>query len=171
MSDAYPQYEFQRITDITVEDIGRMGAKAVAIDLDNTTVFDSSFRFPRGVKDWVHGIRDAGIPMIILSNTYTFRAWILAQKLGGLDWLSMADKPHTEGYRRAAEILGVDVSEIAMIGDRLFTDVMGANKAGAISVKVEPFEPEKLLAGHYRRVRAQERAYLERRKKGKRDEP
>ena len=68
-------------------------------------------------------------------------------------------------FFKAAKILNVDISELAMIGDRLFTDVMGANNAGAISIKVDPFEPEKLFAEKFRKERKKEREYMEKRRK------
>ncbi len=165
MHDAYPDYEYKRITDITLDDLYNMGAKAVAVDLDNTTVLDSTLHAPGGVKEWLQTVRAAGFPVIIISNTYPIRAWMLSKKFGKLPWISMADKPHTSAFFKAAKMLNIDVSDMVMIGDRLFTDVMGANKAGAISVKVEPFEPEKLFAAKFRRERKKEHEYLEKRRK------
>lgn len=167
MHDAYPQYEYNRITDITLEDLRNMGAKAVAVDLDNTTVLDSTMHSPGGVREWLRDVRAAGFPVIIISNTYPIRAWWLSKKFGRLPWISMADKPHTSAFFKAAKMLRVEVNELAMIGDRLFTDVMGANKAGAISIKVEPFAPEKLFAEKFRKERKKEREYMEKRRKEK----
>lgn len=165
MHDAYPDYEYKRITDITIEDLHNMGAKAVAVDLDNTTVLDSTLRAPGGVKEWLQNVRAAGFPVIIISNTYTIRAWMLSKKFGKLPWISMADKPHTGAFFKASKMIGVPVEDIAMIGDRLFADVMGANKAGAISIKVDPFAPEKLFAKKFRKERKKEHEYLEKRRK------
>lgn len=165
MHDAYPDYEYKRITDITIDDLHNMGAKAVAVDLDNTTVLDSTMHAPGGVKEWLNNVRQAGFPVIIISNTYAIRAWLLSKKFGKLPWISFAEKPHTAAFFKAAKILNVDISELAMVGDRLFTDVMGANKAGAISIKVDPFEPEKLFAEKFRKERKKEREYMEKRRK------
>lgn len=165
MHDAYPDYEYKRITDITIEDLYKMGAKAVAVDLDNTTVLDSTLHAPGGVKEWLRDVRAAGFPVIIISNTYPIRAWLLSKKFGRLPWISFAEKPNTGAFFKAAKRLHVNVEDMAMIGDRLFTDVMGANKAGAISIKVDPFEPEKLFAKKFRKERKKEHDYLEKRRK------
>ncbi len=165
MPDAYPDYEYKRITDITLDDLRNMGAKAVAVDLDNTTVLDSTLHAPGGVKEWLQTVRAAGFPVIIISNTYPIRAWMLSKKFGKLPWISFAEKPNTAAFFKASKMLGVKVEDMAMIGDRLFTDVMGANKAGAISIKVDPFEPEKLFAEKFRKERKKEREYLEKRRK------
>ena len=165
MHDAYPDYEYKRITDITISDLYNMGAKAVAIDLDNTTVLDSTLHAPGGVKEWLQNVRAAGFPVIIISNTYPIRAWLLSKKFGNLPWISFAEKPNTSAFFKAAKMLNIDVEDMVMIGDRLFKDVMGANKAGCISVKVDPFEPEKLFAKKLRRERKKEDEYLEKRRK------
>lgn len=137
-NNAYPDYNFQRVEDITPEDIRKMGAKAVAVDLDDTTVKDASFHLPRSSRAWAKDMQDAGIPVIIVTNTYPIRAYILSIKMGRVPYISFARKPHSRPIRKAAEKLGLKPEEIAMIGDTLFKDMLAANRAGAISVKVEP---------------------------------
>lgn len=159
-TNAYPKYSFRRITDITVEDLHKMGAKAVAVDLDNTTVIDSSYKLPEETHKWLDTVREAGIQVIIISNTIFTRAWFLGKKMGNIPFIAPAHKPHTKAIRKASEILGVELENLAMIGDQLFTDVISANKAGAISVKVEPMKKEKLFAGHFKKVRERERKYM-----------
>lgn len=46
------------------------------------------------------------------------------------------------GVRRAREQLGAGAREIAIVGDQVFTDVLCANLAGAVSILVEPIELE-----------------------------
>ncbi|MBR3438568.1 MAG: YqeG family HAD IIIA-type phosphatase [Clostridia bacterium] len=158
-TNAYPKYQFRRITDITVEDLRKMGAKAVAVDLDNTTVIDSSYKLPEETRKWIETVREAGIQVIIISNTWFTRAWYLGKKMG-VPFIAPAHKPHTRAIRKAAKMLDVKLENIAMIGDQLFTDIISANKAGAISIRVEPMEKEKLFAGHFKKVRAREREYM-----------
>ena len=159
-TNAYPKYQFRRITDITVEDLQKMGAKAVAVDLDNTTVIDSSYKLPEETRKWIDTVRSAGIQVIIISNTIFTRAWYLGKKMGDIPFIAPAHKPHTKAIRKAAKMLGVELENLAMIGDQLFTDVISANKAGAISIRVEPMKKEKLFAGHFKKVRAREREYM-----------
>lgn len=160
MNEALPQYIFNRITDITIEDLRKIGAKAVAVDLDNTLLYDSSYRFLDGAKKWVEEMKAEKMPIIILSNTYNKRANALSKTLD-IDYISKARKPDTKGYFRAAEKLGIDVSELAMIGDQLLKDILGANRAGAISIYVKPFMTEKLLYFYYKVIRAKERRIFE----------
>lgn len=159
-TNAYPKYQFNKITDITVNDLNEMGAEAVAVDLDNTTVIDSSYKLSDEVRNWIFKVREAGIPVIIISNTWLSRAWHISRKMGGVPFIAPANKPHTRSLRKAAKMLNVDIENIAMVGDQLFTDIISANKAGAISVRVNPMEKEILFAGHFKKVRRREREYL-----------
>lgn len=157
---AYPDYRFERITDITADDLRKMNASAVALDLDNTTVKDASYHLSHKVREWIDSIKAEGFKVIIVSNTYPVRALYLAEKMGGVPYISFARKPHTKALRKAAEKLEVPVERIAMIGDRLFTDIAAANKSGAISIKVEPMGNEKFFTTHYIHERKREEEYL-----------
>ncbi len=159
-SDSTPRYFFDKLTDITAADISAMGAKAVAIDIDNTCSYDFGLKPFSSARSWVRGILDAGMPVVILSNTYEWRAKRMAERLCGIPYISKAEKPSEKGYIRAAKTAGVDISELAMIGDQLFTDVQGANGAGAISVRVRYARRELLMHIHYRFLRRDEKKYL-----------
>ena len=111
-TNSVPQYFYNSITDITPEDIFRMGGKAVGIDLDNTTVYDSTLALFKGVKDWLASMEKAGIPVVIVTNTYTIRAKIIAKRMGALPYIANADKPDTECFRKACEITRTDISEL-----------------------------------------------------------
>ena len=65
--DAMPKYIYNSITEITPEELRRIGAVAVGIDLDNTTVYDSTLRPREGVLPWIRKVKAAGIPIIIIS--------------------------------------------------------------------------------------------------------
>ena len=160
-SNSTPEYFFNRITDITPDDIKNMGAKAVGIDLDNTSFYDNTVKPFPGVTEWLQEMKKAEIPVIIVSNTYMSRAKRISEILGGLPFIGDAHKPDTKCYHDAAALAGVSVSEFAMIGDQLFTDIQGANNAGAISVRVKYVKREILFGLRFRLVRRRERLYLE----------
>ncbi len=160
-SNSVPKYFFDCITDITPEDISDMGGKAVGIDIDNTCVYDSTLTLFPGVQKWLEEISAAGFPVIIVTNTYTIRAKLISRKLKNLPFIANANKPDTKCFHKACEITGVDISEFVMIGDQLFTDVQGANNAGAISVRVRYKTREILALFHFLSIRKKEKLYLE----------
>lgn len=126
---------------IKPEDIKNSGAKAVLIDADNTLAFHDSQQPYPGVTGWIKNIIAAGIPMIIISNNSAERVRPFAESLG-LPFIEKSAKPLPKGFRRACERLGVSPRETAVIGDQIFTDVVGGNLIGAKVFLTEPLGPE-----------------------------
>lgn len=158
MDAGKPKYIYESVTLITPEELRAMGAEAVGIDLDNTLVYDSTFKPRDGAREWVSRMKEAGIPVIIVSNTNHPRAWVLS-KMFQIPYFAMSKKPETKNLLRAARLAGVPIEKFAMIGDQIFADVFAANECGAISVWVKPFGSEKLFSRHFNRLRARERKY------------
>ena len=52
----------------------------------------------------------------------------------------MHGKPFKKGYLKAQKKLGLEVENIASVGDQIFTDVIGANRCKMISILVEPVD-------------------------------
>lgn len=131
-----PDYVFDSIDSITPDNLKEMGAEAVAIDLDDTMVNNMSYSMPEKSRRWVHSLRSRNIPVIIVTNTFVFRAIYLSHKIGGVPVVPLASKPHPFPLHIASRILNIKMNKIAMIGDKYSKDVLAANRAGAISIKV-----------------------------------
>lgn len=55
-----------------------------------------------------------------------------------LPYLWGAGKPSRRKLRQAADSMGLPAQQVAMVGDRLFTDVIAGNRLGMYTVMVEP---------------------------------
>ena len=157
--DLLPRRIYRKVTDITPADLTALGAKAFLLDIDNTLAYDSSFTLFPGVRTWVQEMKDAGVPLMILSNTYPLRARSIARRLG-LPYLAFADKPTAKGFLECAKRLEVEPAALAMAGDQLFTDIRGANAAGCIPLLVRPQHTEIVLYFRYQKLREIERRFL-----------
>lgn len=157
--NATPDFFFDCLTDITVEDLKSMNVKAVAIDLDNTSVYDCTITPIRGVRKWLSAVKKAGFKVVIISNSFALRAKVMG-KMFDCPSFGPADKPDTKMIFKAAETAEVDVGEMALIGDRLFTDVVGANNSGAVSVYVKPYKKEIMIPFYWKKARQAEIDYL-----------
>ncbi len=77
-----PKYRFHSVLDVTPEDIRKMGARAIGLDIDNTIAPDGTFKFLKGVEHWLDTEEKAGIPVIIISKIRTvFRVGPIAKNL------------------------------------------------------------------------------------------
>ncbi len=157
--NATPKYSFDRLVDITVDDLRKMQVKAVAIDLDNTSVYDCTITPIKGVKEWLKTVKEAGFKVVIISNSFAFRAKVMG-KMFDCPSYGPAEKPDTKMIFQAAKKVGVEIHEMALIGDRLFTDIVGANNSGAVSVYVKPYRKELMIPFYWKKARQDEIEYL-----------
>ena len=82
MVSPMPKYRYKSVLDITVEDLHKMEAKAVALDIDNTICNDGKQNCITGLEDWLAKVQNAGIKVMILSNAMPRRPKNVAKKLG-----------------------------------------------------------------------------------------
>lgn len=130
----------ERVTEITPQFLESLGVRALLLDVDNTLATYTSHALPRGAGV-VKAMGEAGFRMIIISNNFKGRVGSFGAVFG-LDTLSFALKPLPVGYLRAAKRLRVKPQECVIIGDQIFTDIVGANLCGMKSVLLSPIEPE-----------------------------
>ncbi len=136
-----PTRFYRRVEDITQNDLQQMGIQGVLLDVDNTlSPHGDPTPLPTALQ-WVYGLQAAGIKVLIVSNNKTERVAPFAAKFG-LDFISKAAKPLPSGFRRGQDRLGLPREKLLVVGDQLFTDILGANLAGMPSALVEPIEPE-----------------------------
>ena len=57
-------------------------------------------------------------------------------------YIYKAGKPGIKNYNRAVEEMGLCKDEVLFVGDQLFTDVYGANRAGIYGILVKPINPK-----------------------------
>lgn len=74
-----PKYRFRSVLDITPDDLRKMGAKAVGLDIDNTIAPDGTLKFIDGAQEWIDSVRAAGFPVTIVSNGTIFRVGPIAK--------------------------------------------------------------------------------------------
>lgn len=142
MSFFYPDYKFDSMMQITPDDLRNMGVEGVAVDLDNTTAHDHTDKPIEGAIEWIEEMRNAGFKVMILSNGKKYRAESFAKLLGNIEFVGVALKPLIVAYIKGQKTLKLRPRKIAMIGDQLFTDILGANLAGWKSIYVTPYAKE-----------------------------
>ena len=141
MSIFKADYRFDKITDITAADLKNAGAKLVLLDADNTLSLHGSQEPASGVPEWLEEIRKEGFVPVIISNNNESRIKPFAEKLG-LPFVFKSAKPLPKGFKKASEKFGFKPEETAVIGDQIFTDVLGGKLFGAKVFLTEPLGPE-----------------------------
>ncbi|PZR56116.1 MAG: YqeG family HAD IIIA-type phosphatase [Candidatus Meridianibacter frigidus] len=129
-----------RLCSVSLEDLRARGILGLIIDLDNTMV---AYRQSEVLQDhiaWVRDAHDRGFKMVMLSNNFSERVNAVAGQLG-VACVPNALKPLPTGFIRARTLLGLPSNRIAVVGDQLFTDVLGAKLLGFYTILTEPIEP------------------------------
>lgn len=124
-----PQFRFRTAAGITPQFLQQQGITALVLDVDNTLTAHGSQQLSEPIQNWLTQMQDAGIRMYIVSNNTKKRVQPFAQRLG-LPFTSLSCKPAPFGFMRVRKALGVPKKQMALVGDQLFTDSMGANLYG-----------------------------------------
>ncbi len=135
----YPTIEIASAYDIPYEKYYESGKRGIIYDIDNTLVMHGDPADERSIALFKR-LRDIGFNTVLLSNNKEHRVKSFADDVGSL-YLHKAGKPSTKGYKRAMEMMGTDPSSTLFVGDQLFTDVWGANRAGIETVLTSPIDP------------------------------
>jgi len=132
-----PQRYAKRISEIDPQELLARGRRAAIIDLDNTLVGFRELAPLEPDARWVRSATAAGLRVAVLTNNGTPWASQVAQDLD-VPCIPRARKPLPHGFRRALRVLEVQRQEAVVIGDQLFTDVLGAKLAGIEVILVDP---------------------------------
>jgi len=155
--------EYHRsIFEIDLEKLRRNGFRAIMLDLDNTLVRWNHPDPTPGLMQWLGRVGEMGFAACIVSNNSGPRVSEFAAKVG-IPFVSGASKPRRKGFREAMARLGVEPGQTVVIGDQIFTDVLGGNRSGAYTVLVVPIDPrEFFLTQMVRKVERRVLRYLDR---------
>lgn len=129
------------ICDLSPALLSKYGIKGLLLDLDNTLTTHDNPKPADGVMEWIELMKVSGIQMCIVSNNHPPRVKPFADMLG-LQFVSEGKKPLSKGFREAKGRMGLEWNELAVVGDQIFTDVLGANLKRLKCVFVFPIEHE-----------------------------
>lgn len=133
-----PDRVFDSYRQITPELLQQRNIRLLLCDLDFTLAPKSVADADEQVRQWVAELTQSGIEVMILSNNRNpARVERFCRDLG-ISYVGHAQKPRQAGYRRAIRLTGAKAGEVAMLGDKILTDVLGANVCGAWALMVEP---------------------------------
>lgn len=154
-----PKAHIRSALEISPAWLQERGIKGLLLDLDNTLIpYKTYGECPPDLRAWLDNLQQEGIKTVLVSNGSPARVRYWCEKLG-LAGFGPAGKPWF-GFQRGLRTLGLSPSEAAVVGDQLFTDVLGGNWAGAYTILVPPISSKEL--GYTQLVRQLERWMLRR---------
>ena len=132
-----PDHHASSLYEVPLLALWDRGIRCLVLDLDNTLVPWNTRIFDDKLAGWLQQARDIGFTLFLLSNGGSKRVRETAEDLD-LKCIASAGKPRPGAFLAAASQAGFKPADCAAIGDQLFTDILGANRAGFYSVLVDP---------------------------------
>lgn len=131
------RHRITAVTDISLDDLYHRGIKSILLDLDNTIIVWDESKVPPAIRQWIQRGKKNGFMFCLLSNSYTSRAKRIATELD-IPVVAPALKPLPFGYWRAMKLLKATAPNTVMVGDQLFTDMLGAHLLKINTIYVTP---------------------------------
>ena len=136
----YPKEYVDSTYQIPFEDYYKKGIRGVIFDIDNTLVPHGLPADKRAVELFFK-LREMGVETCLLSNNKEPRVASFARQVDSR-YIYKSGKPSVKNYLIAMEMMNTDKGTTLFVGDQLFTDVYGANRAGIYSILVKPIHPK-----------------------------
>ena len=145
-----PDYILDDFRSIDIFFLKKREIKSLIIDLDQTLCINKEKEIYAPFKDKFYSLRKE-FKICILSNPpgsindmETIKRFNYIENKYSVKLIhSKRKKPNKEGFLKALSFLETSPNQTAMIGDRLFTDVLGANQCSIFSILVGPITREK----------------------------
>jgi len=132
-----PDYYLRSVLDIDLAALKARGIDTLLIDLDNTLLPRDSNIVPDNLKQWAADLRGAGFKACLVSNNWHERVLHVADELG-FDLVPKAIKPLPFAFWKALKRAGSDRRHAAIVGDQLFTDILGGKFTGITTILIAP---------------------------------
>ncbi|MEL4895102.1 YqeG family HAD IIIA-type phosphatase [Crocosphaera sp. Alani8] len=122
--------------------------KGLVLDVDETLVPLKKSHVSEELRQWIDQIRQETPIWLVSNNLSESRIGRIANSLD-LPYLLGAVKPSRRKLRTAIRAMELPVPRVAMVGDRLFTDVLAGNRLGMFTILVRPMVDSAVAARSY----------------------
>ncbi len=147
----FPDLYINGIRDITAELLKKNRILGLILDIDNTLVPNHVADADENAAEWIGKMKAAGFKLCIVSNASKKRVVRFNDRLQ-LNAVHRAMKPGTQAFLKAGRIMGIGNENIAVVGDQIFTDVYGGNRAGMFTILVRPIDKRESKLVRFKRI-------------------
>ena len=132
-----PDYIFSKTINITPVFLKEHNIKCIFLDADGTLRRHKKLEAADGVMDWIELMQKNGIKLFITSNNFRSKVQPFAD-IVKLPCVTFSAKPTPWGFIRARLKTKVPLKNTLVVGDQIFTDVLGAHVVGMKAAMVLP---------------------------------
>ena len=134
-----PRLITDELTDLTPALLKRQGIRLLMMDFDNTIVPYTTNIPTEKMEAWLRMMAQSEILLCVVSNSKKDRVRVFCGKYG-IPVITHANKPGIRGIEECLARFGIDRKEAAIVGDQIFTDTLGGNRAGVTSILIRAID-------------------------------
>ena len=148
MNNFVPDIYQKSIYHIDYDKLLDSGVKCLLFDLDNTCVPYKDKVPNKKLIELFEMLKDMDFKLILFSNATKKRIAPFKRTLN-VDALARAGKPGKKNFLKILKMFKYDLSEVAIIGDQLYKDILGGNRVGIITILVNPMSKDDMFFTKY----------------------
>lgn len=133
----YPKAYFNNVREIKIDFLQKNKIKALILDVDNTLI-DYDKNLSKETIKWANDLAGQGVKLYILSNSNKKQKVKKVAEELGIEYEYFAKKPLKFGFKKVQEKLDEKPEHIGVVGDQIFTDVIGGNRCKMFTILVDP---------------------------------
>lgn len=134
-----PNAYFKKVEEITIEFLQKNKIKALILDIDNTLI-DYKENLSQSIQIWAKELKGQGTKLYILSNTNKKEKVEKVANALEIPYINFAKKPLKSGFKKVQKELNEKAENIGVVGDQIFTDIIGGNRSKMFTILVEPID-------------------------------
>ena len=134
-----PNYYYNSIYEVDLALLKRNDIKGLIIDIDNTLVGWDTPLPTAEVKQWLDKLKENGFAVCLVSNNNKKRVMHFSKELN-IPFIYQAKKPTKKNFLAAMKILETTNPKTAVIGDQIFTDILGGNRLKLTTILIKPIK-------------------------------
>ena len=139
-----PSIFHDSIYHIDLSELKQKGITGLIVDFDNTLVERGSQDTPHKLRKWLEKVEEEGYRICVVSNNLESKIGNVVRSLN-IPLVARAGKPRGKAFRDGMIVMKTVNGETAVIGDQLFTDVLGGNRFGLFTILVLPVGTQEML--------------------------
>ena len=148
MDNFVPDIYQKSIYHIDYEKLLDAGIKCILFDLDNTCSPYKDREPNKKLISLFEDLKDMDFKLIIFSNATRGRIKPFKKALD-VDCLARAGKPRKKNFLKILKLFHYDLSEVAIVGDQLYKDILGGNRVGIKTILVNPMSLDDMIITKY----------------------
>ncbi len=125
-----------KISNISINDLLSIKIKALILDVDGTLISGKKPIISNDIRDWILNSKQYFYTYLFSNNPSRSRIKHIADQLN-MEFTYSGRKPSKKKLKKIIDKLPYSTSEIAIIGDRVFTDILVGNRLGMYTILVD----------------------------------